>query len=238
MKCFLSNSPITDQSTGKKYWTSLTPATPSIIYPYFPYHLPFHTYFSCPEQHYTVILFSPQLIIIHSPSSFLPDLLWVQLQSLFFSTMSLSSSETSLSLLPFCPTLLLNVSSLTRVQWVCNPGLNPPSQLKGHLFDLNFTVPLFFSFLFPSPLWPPLSTPSTPLCGFILALLIHSMHSSKILLILLQISVSFWPYSLPSQLFLLCNTSLTTVIRGKIPLTHNNLESSLSTCIEIDRLEI
>lgn len=81
---------------------------------------------------------------------------------------------------------------------------------------------LIFSFLFPS-LWP-LSTLSGSLCGFILALLIHSMHSSKIPLILLHISVSFQPHSLPLQLCLLYNRSLSTVIRGKIPPTHNNLE--------------
>lgn len=227
MKWFLSNAPITDQSTGRKCWTSLTPATPSIIYLHFPYHLPIRTYFSCPEQHYTSILVPPQLIIIHSPVLFIRSPL--SITPISFPLHNVPVILRDLPFLAAIPSSSVAEHSLTHtVQWVCNPGSNPPRQLKG-LFDLNFTIPFFFfPFLFPS-LWPPLSTPSTLPCGFILALLINSMHSSKISLILLQISVSFSPLPLPSQLFPLCNTSPSTVIMGKIPLTHNNLESSLST---------
>lgn len=144
MKCFLSTSPMADQSSGKKCWTSLPPATPSVICPYFPYCLPFHTYFSCPEQHYTSILFSPQLIIIHSPLSFfISSPLSTALISFLLHNVPIILRDFPF-LAAICPALLLNISSLTRLQGVCDPASNPPSQLKGHLFDLNFTVFFFF----------------------------------------------------------------------------------------------
>lgn len=133
-QCFLSNPPITDQSMGNKHWTLPTPATPSIIYLYFPYILSFHSYFSCPEQHY--ILFSPQLIVIIYLCPFI-QISSKYTSNLFSSPQSPPGSETSLS-------LLLGVSSLTWVQWVCNPGSNPLSQLRHPLFDLIFAVAHFF----------------------------------------------------------------------------------------------
>lgn len=139
----LSNSAIKDQSMGSKHWTFPTPATPSIIYPCFPHILPFHSYFSCPEEHYTNTPFSSQLIMIIYLCSF------IQISSkyncnLFCSPEPPPPLETSLSLLLFHPPLLLDVSSLTWVQWVCNPGSNPSSQLRYLLFDLNFAVSHFF----------------------------------------------------------------------------------------------
>lgn len=127
-------------------------------------------------------------------------------------------------LLSFPPPLLW-VFPHSGVQWVCNPGSNPSSQLRHSLDDLNFAVSHFF---FPVSI--PVASVNTTqlLCGFILALLIHSMHSSKILFISLQTSVSFQPHSLPFPLLLLSSRSLSAVIRGKIPPTHYNLKSSLS----------
>lgn len=97
IKRVLFNSPITDQSMANKHWTFLTPATPSIIYPYFPYILPFQSYFSCPEQeNITTFSFLPNssgsftsVFFIRShlsttPRSFLLQNL-LQNSSLFFS---------------------------------------------------------------------------------------------------------------------------------------------------------
>lgn len=124
IKRVLFNSPITDQSMANKHWTFLTPATPSIIYPYFPYILPFQSYFSCPEQeNITTFSFLP-----NSSGSF--TCLFYQISSKynskvfsspesspeFFSFLLQKPLETSFSLLSFHPPLLLDVSSLTRVQ--------------------------------------------------------------------------------------------------------------------------
>lgn len=82
IKRVLFNSPITDQSMANKHWTFLTPATPSIIYPYFPYILPFQSYFSCPEQE-NITTFS---FLLNSSGSF---------TSVFFIRSHLSTTPTS-----------------------------------------------------------------------------------------------------------------------------------------------
>lgn len=94
--CFLSNSPITDQSMANKHWTFTTPATPSTIYPYFPYILPFPFYFSCPQQHYTDSPFSPQLMVIIHLCPFI-QILSKYNSNLFSSPQSPPRLETSLS---------------------------------------------------------------------------------------------------------------------------------------------
>lgn len=146
MKCSLSTSPTTDQSTGKNHWTSLTPATPSIIYPC-PYIFPF-------------VPLSPALNSTAPASSFLPSSSLSIHLSPFSNLFSSPQGPYHTQRLHFPCSRSLPPCRWTfpHSQPVCNPGSNPPSQLKGHLVDLNFTVSFYFPLLVSTPATPPVNT--------------------------------------------------------------------------------
>lgn len=143
IKCFLSNPAITDQSRGIN--TGLFQVQPHLPLSTLTFHIfsPFIPISPALNSITTNILFSPQRIVIIYLCPFIQISLKYN-SNLFSSPQSPPRLETSPSLLSFHPPLLLGVSSVTRVQWVCNPGSNPPSQLRHPLYDLNFAVSHFF----------------------------------------------------------------------------------------------